>query len=58
MSVILWWTPADCLSTAAVFPLRSKWKGQGRGVLYSEVHPDFILSVQYCAKVLDMNQLQ
>lgn len=56
MSVILWWTPADCLSTAAVFPPRSKWKGQGRGMLCFEVLPDFILSGQYCAKVLDMDQ--
>lgn len=56
MSVILWRTPADCLSTAAVFPPRSKWKGQGRGVLYVEVLPDVILSLQYWAKVLDMDQ--
>lgn len=44
------------LKHCSCFPPRSKWKGQGRGVLYIEVLPDFILSLQYCANVLDMDQ--
>lgn len=54
MSVILGWTPADCLALQLFF-LQDQ-SGKRRGVLYIKVLPDFLLIVQYCANVLDMDQ--